>query len=46
MRGKIGFGLTIVKELAERHGGSVSLTNRSPQGLRALLVLPSSARPR
>ncbi len=41
-----GFGLTIVKELAELYGGSVSLANRSPQGLRALLVLPSSASPR
>lgn len=41
-----GFGLTIVKELAELYGGSVSLTNRPQQGLRAQLVLASSVRPR
>ena len=41
-----GFGLTIVKELAELYGGSVSLGNRSQQGLRVLLVLPASARAR
>ena len=36
-----GFGLAIVRELAELYGGSISL-DRSPQGgVRASLVLPS-----
>jgi signal transduction histidine kinase len=37
-----GFGLTIVKELAELYGGSLRLENRQPTGLSAILSLPSA----
>lgn len=39
-----GFGLTIVNELAELYGGSLSLESNSPTGLRAILTLPASPR--
>jgi two-component system, OmpR family, sensor histidine kinase TctE len=35
-----GLGLAIVREIAQRHGGSVSLANRQPHGLALKLVLP------
>jgi len=35
-----GLGLAIVREIAERHGGSVVLLPAQPHGLRALLRLP------
>jgi signal transduction histidine kinase len=38
--GGAGLGLTLVKAIAEAHGGSIELTNRSGGGLRAILHLP------
>jgi signal transduction histidine kinase len=38
--GGTGLGLTLVKAIAEGHGGSVSLENRTEGGLRARLRLP------
>jgi two-component system sensor histidine kinase TctE len=38
-----GLGLAIVKEIAERHGGQVSLEGAAPRGLRVLLRLPRLA---
>lgn len=35
-----GLGLSIVRQAAERHGGSVRVANRSPQGTAFTLVLP------
>ncbi len=35
-----GLGLAIVREIAERHGGSAALEAVSPHGVRALLRLP------
>lgn len=35
-----GLGLAIAKTVTEAHGGSLQLTNRSPQGLRVELRLP------
>ncbi len=37
-----GFGLTIANELAELYSGSLTLERNSPQGLRAILVLPAA----
>jgi len=41
-----GFGLTIANELAELYGGSLSLESNSPNGLRAVLILPASMKAR
>jgi signal transduction histidine kinase len=38
--GGTGLGLYIARDLARRHGGQVTLANRSEGGLRAMLVLP------
>ena len=38
--GGTGLGLTLVKAIAESHGGSIVLENRSQGGLRARLHLP------
>ncbi len=38
--GGVGLGLAIVRQIARRHGGDVSLSNRAEGGLRALLWLP------
>lgn len=38
--GGVGLGLAIVRQIARRHGGDVSLSNRAKGGLRALLWLP------
>ncbi len=35
-----GLGLPIVREIAQRHGGQVSLEGAAPKGLRVLLRLP------
>jgi signal transduction histidine kinase len=38
--GGVGLGLAIVRQIARRHGGDVSLANRPSGGLRAELLLP------
>jgi signal transduction histidine kinase len=38
--GGTGLGLTLVKAIAEGHGGSISLENREHGGLRVRLMLP------
>lgn len=38
--GGSGLGLAIARQIARAHGGDVTLANRSPHGLRALLTLP------
>ena len=39
-----GFGLAIVRDLAELYGGSIALENRSTGGLQARLTLPAATR--
>jgi signal transduction histidine kinase len=41
--GGTGLGLTLVKAIAEGHGGSIALENREESGLRAMLRLPRDA---
>ena len=41
--GGFGLGLSIVREIAERHGGAVELANLAPQGLAARLSLRAAA---
>ena len=36
-----GLGLCFVREAAELHGGTIELSNRSSDGVRAVLSLPS-----
>jgi len=43
--GGSGLGLTLVKAIAEGHGGSVTLENRAEGGLRVTLRLPRDAPP-
>ena len=43
--GGAGLGLTLVKAIAEGHGGGVTLENRSHGGLRARLRLPREVAP-
>jgi two-component system osmolarity sensor histidine kinase EnvZ len=38
--GGTGLGLTLVKAIAEGHGGGVVLENRPSGGLRARMILP------
>ena len=38
--GGTGLGLSIARDVAQAHGGSLTLTNRSSGGLEAKLVLP------
>jgi signal transduction histidine kinase len=38
--GGVGLGLSIARDIAQAHGGSVSLRNRAPHGLEATLRLP------
>ena len=38
-----GLGLTISRMIARGHGGEVTLANRSPHGIRAILRLPLTA---
>jgi signal transduction histidine kinase len=37
-----GLGLAIAKEIVERHGGKLTLQNRSPKGLRQEIFFPAS----
>jgi signal transduction histidine kinase len=41
--GGVGLGLSIARDIAQSHGGSLVLKNRSPHGLEAILTLPRSA---
>ncbi|HEY3516326.1 MAG TPA: ATP-binding protein [Gammaproteobacteria bacterium] len=38
--GGVGLGLSIARDIAQAHGGSLTLSNRSPHGLEATLRLP------
>jgi signal transduction histidine kinase len=38
--GGVGLGLSIARDIAQSHGGSLVLKNRSPHGLEAVLSLP------
>jgi signal transduction histidine kinase len=40
--GGTGLGLCIARDIAQAHGGSLVLRNRSPHGLEAILTLPRS----
>lgn len=42
--GGVGLGLAIVRQVARKHGGNVTLTNRPGGGLRAMLWLPRRER--
>lgn len=44
MAGGVGLGLSLVKQIAERHGGSVRCLARDGGGSRFVLFLPSSKR--
>jgi signal transduction histidine kinase len=41
--GGVGLGLSIARDIAQSHGGSLVLANRSPHGLEAILTLPRAA---
>jgi signal transduction histidine kinase len=41
--GGVGLGLSIARDIAQGHGGSLTLANRSPHGLEATLRLPRAA---
>ena len=41
--GGVGLGLSIARDIAQAHGGSLALRNRSPHGLEAVLRLPKGA---
>lgn len=43
--GGAGLGLTLVKAIAEGHGGAITLENRTEGGLRATLRLPRDGEP-
>jgi len=42
--GGVGLGLSIARDIAQAHGGSLTLRNRTPHGLEATLRLPRIAR--
>jgi signal transduction histidine kinase len=42
--GGTGLGLGIARDIAQAHGGSLVLRNRSPRGLEAILTLPKTVR--
>ena len=44
--GGSGLGLAIVREIVQRHGGSVRASSRSPQGLAIDIEVPARARAR
>jgi signal transduction histidine kinase len=39
--GGVGLGLAIARSCIEAHGGKVTLSNRTPRGLRATILLPA-----
>ena len=41
--GGVGLGLSIARDIAQAHGGSLTLRNRTPHGLEAILRLPRTA---
>jgi signal transduction histidine kinase len=41
--GGTGLGLSIARNIAQSHGGSVSLRNRPEGGLEAILLLPRNS---
>jgi len=41
--GGTGLGLGIARDIAQAHGGSLVLRNRSPRGLEAILTLPKTS---
>ncbi len=41
--GGVGLGLAIARDIAQAHGGSLTLRNRTPHGLEAILRLPRAA---
>jgi len=41
--GGVGLGLAIARDIAQTHGGSLTLRNRAPHGLEAVLRLPRTA---
>ena len=41
--GGVGLGLSIARDIAQAHGGSLTLCNREPHGLQATLRLPRTA---
>lgn len=43
--GGVGLGLGIARDIAQAHGGSLVLRNRSPSGLEAVLTLPKAQVP-
>ena len=46
MAGGVGLGLSLVKQIAERHGGSVRCLPRDGGGSRFVIFLPASTAPR
>jgi signal transduction histidine kinase len=42
--GGVGLGLAIARTVVEAQGGTLTLANRTPSGLRALIVLPRTPR--
>jgi signal transduction histidine kinase len=41
--GGIGLGLSIARDIAQAHGGALTLRNRAPHGLEAIVRLPRPA---
>ena len=39
---QLGKGLAIVKEIVERHGGRIALSDAEPRGLRVTLSVPAA----
>ena len=44
IRGGTGLGLSIARDIAQAHGGSLTLVNRPEGGLEAVLTLPRATR--